>query len=125
MIDGWISDTPPKGRNQWGYSQAIRLECAYRSGCVTEDDYRRGREVLTARFTHIVRTTEPVREPGKYEFADWWRHARRVVAAKTDEQVRAELGGHEHEDWFDRVGKCSIDRQRQRTPRINPLQPDT
>ena len=99
MIDGWATDTPRKGRNPWGYNCAIRLECAYRLGCITQTDHQRGREALVQRFTHLVRTTEPRREPKKLEFDDWWRYGRRTAAAKTDEEARKELGEHTHNAW--------------------------
>ncbi len=55
---------------------------------------------LEDRFTELVRTTEPRREPRRFEIEGKKHSAREYgitrAAAKTDEQARAELGGHDH-----------------------------
>ncbi|OBI72713.1 AAA family ATPase [Mycobacterium asiaticum] len=99
MIEGWAADAPKPGaaRNPWYYGQHIRLFCARRHGCITEADYRRARQTLVDRHAHVVRTTEPRREPKRFEIADMIRYGTALAASKTDEQIRAELGGHTHE----------------------------
>jgi hypothetical protein len=97
VIDGWKTDKPNGGRNPWGYSQHVRLACAHRLGCITEDDHQRARGILADRFAEIVRTTEPRREPKKFEIRDMIVYGTKRAATKTDEQAKAELGGHTHD----------------------------
>jgi hypothetical protein len=115
MIEGWATDTPGgSGRNPWLCSQEVRLACAHRSGCVTEADYRRGRDILQHRHRQLLDTTEPRRKPKRFEFADAHKLGLRRAAEKTDEQVSAELGGqHSHgsvpADGADHGGPDDID----------------
>ncbi|SBS70922.1 conserved hypothetical protein [uncultured Mycobacterium sp.] len=95
MIAGWATDTPTS-RNPWHYANRIRLECARRNGCLTEADYRRGGEVLAARLTGLVATTEPRRSLKRLEISGAAVRAVGVAATKTDADVRRELGGHNH-----------------------------
>ncbi len=99
MIDAWHADRPP-GRHPWLTSQSVRLACAHRLGCVTEADWRRAREVLEARFTQLC-TGNPQRAPGRFEVAAAWRFGIERASTKTDDQARAELGGHPHDDTGD------------------------
>jgi hypothetical protein len=101
MIDGWATDTPT-ARRPWLVSGHIRLACAHRLGCLTEADHQRGRKILENRFTKLCQTTEPRREPKRFEIAGKKHSAREYgmtkAAAKTGEQASAELGGHSHAD---------------------------
>jgi P4 family phage/plasmid primase-like protien len=98
LIDGWATDSPKPGggRNPWAYSQHIRLSCAHRLGCITQADHQRARQALADRHAHLVRTTEPRREPKNFEIADMIKHGIKRAASKTDDEARAELGGHTH-----------------------------
>lgn len=96
MIDGWKTDTPT-ARNPWHYSNRIRLACAHRSGCITEADYQRADEILTARLTELVATTGTPRPLGRFEISGAVDRSIEVAAAKTDDEVRAELGHHAHD----------------------------
>lgn len=101
-----VSDLPSdgpltgKGRHPWLLSQSVKLACAHRLGCITEDDQLRAKTFLAERFTEIVATTEPRRKPRKYEIEGKVWSARgygiKRAAAKTDAQARKELGNHEH-----------------------------
>ena len=106
MIDGWATDVPP-ARHPWLVSGYTRLACAHRLGCISEENHRRGRQVLEDRFTELVRTTEPRREPRRFEIEGKEHSAREYgitrAAAKTDAQARAELGDHEHPADVDEV----------------------
>ena len=103
MIDNFRTDGPKpgKGRHQWLVYKHVKLACAHRHGCITEDDHRRACQALGDRFTEIVTTTEPQREPKRFEIAGKKHSALGYgvtkTAAKTDEQVAGELGGHTHE----------------------------
>jgi hypothetical protein len=96
MVDGWSDDTP-KARHPWLIAQATRLAAAERAGCITEADSVFGEELLANRFLVLLRTGDK-REPHPNEVNEAlaWGVAR--VEAKTDEQVRAELGNHTHHD---------------------------
>lgn len=98
MISGWATDRPKVGgaRNPFVFNQFIRLFCAVRHGCLTEDDYKRGHQLLTNLLTTLVSTTAPVRAVKRLEIADMNKHGIAKVASKTDAEVLAELGGHEH-----------------------------
>lgn len=87
---------PGVGRNPWACSQAVRLCCAWRLGCITEGDFRRAVAQLEARLAALLPTTEPRRALRRYEMRDILRLGRQRAACKTDEQARAELGGHGH-----------------------------
>jgi hypothetical protein len=99
MIATWVTDGPKPGagRNPWFFSQHIRLACAHRLGCITEADHRTAQDSLARRLGETVRSTEPRREPKKFEIADMRKHGVARAAAKTDEQARAELGDHSHD----------------------------
>jgi hypothetical protein len=101
MIDGWATDTPT-ARHPWLVSGHVRLACAHRLGCLTEADYQRGRKILEDRFTALCQTTEPRRQPKRFEIAGKKHSAREYgitkAAAKTEEQASTELGGHSHAD---------------------------
>lgn len=95
MINGWATDTPT-ARNPWYYGNLIRLACAHRLGCITAADHQCGRDVLAARLTELVATTGSVRPLRRYEIPEPIGRAIAAAAAKTDAEVRAELGNHPH-----------------------------
>jgi hypothetical protein len=99
MIATWVTDGPKPGggRNPWFFSQHIRLACAHRLGCITEADHHTAQDSLARRLGETVRTTEPRREPKKFEIADMRKHGAVRAAAKTDDEARAELGDHVHD----------------------------
>jgi hypothetical protein len=99
MIATWVTDGPKPGggRNPWFFSQHIRLACAHRLGCITEADHRAAQDSLARRLGEAVCSTDPQREPKKFEIADMRKHGAARAAAKTDEQARAELGDHVHD----------------------------
>lgn len=99
MVTGFSTDTPKlgAGRNPWMLSQKVRLASAHRLGCITADDYTQATQTLENRFTEIVRTTSPPREPKRLEFRDTTKCAIAKAAAKTEQEARAELGSHTHD----------------------------
>lgn len=99
LIDGLPDDGPKPGggRHPWLCSQAIRLTCAARLGCVSAPDLQRAADLLAARFTELC-TAEPCRKPGCYEIDGAWKLGEQRASVKTEEQARAELGGHAHDD---------------------------
>ena len=58
MIAGWSTDTPTK-RNPWACSKAVKLHCAWRQGCITEDDFDRAKAQLETRLTALLANTDP------------------------------------------------------------------
>jgi hypothetical protein len=105
MIAGFRTDAPiigdptkNPGRNPWWLSQTVRLACAHRMGCITEADYLRAENDLAARFAEIVADPKfgDVRTVKALEQFDIKKCARDKAAAKTDQQVSDELGGHNH-----------------------------
>src|SRR5262249_32201345 len=97
MLARWPTDRPQPGggRNPFVYGLHVRLACAHRLGCITEADYQRARQILADLLDELVRNTDPRRRVRKYEIADMIKYAIAKVAAKTDDEARAELGGHD------------------------------
>jgi hypothetical protein len=113
MIDGWSTDTP-SARNPWFYSNLIRLNCAYREGCITQADYQRASGILVRRLTELVATTEPRRQLARFEISGAAMRAIGVAASKTNDQARRELGGwagHTHADWFREISPGGVTSQ--------------
>jgi hypothetical protein len=96
MIEGWNRDLPTNGRHPWLLNQSVRLACAVRLGCVTEPDHQHGYQVLARRMVELRAATSqsvPLRELVKaFAFGP------EIAATKTDDQARAEVGGHMHRD---------------------------
>lgn len=105
LIDGLPDDgpLPGKGRHQWLLSQNVRLACAHRFGCLSEDDLEQARKLLDERFVWLVRNTSPRREPKRYECGGAKDFGVKRAATKTDDEARGELGGHGHNDWMTMV----------------------
>jgi hypothetical protein len=99
MIATWVTDGPKPGagRNPWFFAQHVRLACAHRLGCIAEADHVAAQQTLASRLADVVRNTEPRREPKRFEIADMRKHGVVRAAAKTDDEARAELGGHTHD----------------------------
>lgn len=97
MVNGWKDDAPKKGRHPWALSQAVRLACALRQGCVTVEHAQVALGVLTKRYATLCREgiggerREPDSVAGK------WRWAITLTEQKTDDEVSRELGDHIHE----------------------------
>ena len=100
MVDGFATDSPKKGkgRSPWLISCKVRLNCAKRLGCITEGDYRQAEGNLEKRFAEVLadHTIGTPRSTKKFEHRDTKRAAIKRASAKTDDQCRAELGGHTH-----------------------------
>ena len=100
MIKGWKTDHPKGGRHQWALDRCVRLAAAHRLGCITEKHLPVALDRLEAALKHWCATTEPRRElhhnevRGDDHSAHPWAVAK--VATFTDEQTKAELGGHKH-----------------------------
>ena len=82
-----------------GCSNSTCVACAHRLGCLSEDDHEQARKLLDDRFTEIVATTAPRRAVGRYELPAP-PHSACKVATKTEDEARAELNGHTHDDWM-------------------------
>jgi hypothetical protein len=101
MVEGWSDDVPDCGRHPWLFNQAVRLACAHRAGCITENDYDKAADALEQRFNTLVRDGiggDP-REPhagGSGEVAEALRDGIALAAKKTDVELDKELGEHTH-----------------------------
>jgi hypothetical protein len=95
MIDRWGADTPA-GRHPWLISQAVRLACARRLGCITENDHHAATHSLADRFAWLCANTQVWREipPGERGDALSWAVAK--AATFTEDRARRELGDHRH-----------------------------
>ncbi|HTX55241.1 MAG TPA: phage/plasmid primase, P4 family [Candidatus Baltobacteraceae bacterium] len=95
-IDGLAEDGPPEGggRHQWVGSEAVRFACARRNGCINGADYQRAAELVEDRLRRLRAQTSETVPP--YEVPSWWIAGAEIAAAKTDVEVRAELGNHRH-----------------------------
>ena len=107
LITGLVTDGPKVSggpRNPWACSQAVRLCCAWRLGCITEADFVHAHNLLEARLRALLENTEPRRRLRRYEMRDIFNLGRKRAAVKTDEAARAELGSHDHgptvDDFF-------------------------
>ena len=96
-IEGWRTDTPRSGRHP-GYlmDRAVRLAAMLRLGCLDDDTAEKAKQVVVTRFMELLETIEPRRAPGRFEIPDAWRWGKEHVSRMTDEQARAQLGGHQH-----------------------------
>lgn len=97
-LDGLATDGPQPGggRNPWVCSQAVRLCCAWRLGCITRDDFGRAIALLEGRLATLLATTEQRRPLKRLEMRDAFTLGRKRAAEKTDEQARDELKNHRH-----------------------------
>lgn len=92
MIRSWRTETElgAKGRHGWLLSCEVRLHAAHMCGCITEEDFARGRANLRARF-------EELRRPQHAEFWNSVQYGRETASCKTvEEALDGELGGHRH-----------------------------
>jgi hypothetical protein len=85
IINGLSTDGPKPGkeRHHWLLKQSVRLACARRLGWITETDYRRAQQLLAQRFTELVRTTEPRREPLRFELSGAEKYGIAKASTKT------------------------------------------
>ena len=97
MIEGWADDRPKGGRHQWLLSQAVRLGCARRYGCLTEVDYHSVQRILHTRFLQLLQ--EPtVRQPTPVnEVEAALGDGLGIAAGKSLTDLAGELGGHGHD----------------------------
>ncbi len=100
MVAGWATDVPNAGRHPWLMGQATRLEAARINGCLTADGYREARAVLAQRFGKLCeRGIAGDRRPvGVGEVSEAFSWASIRAAAKSADQIAAELGRHFHDE---------------------------
>ncbi|WP_185292566.1 AAA family ATPase [Mycolicibacterium litorale] len=96
IVDGLATDAPTSGRNPWACSQAVRLCCAWRLGCITREDFGRAVTALETRLSTLLATTEPRRGLRRYELRDVLALGQQRAERKSEDEARAELGGHRH-----------------------------
>jgi hypothetical protein len=98
MIESWAkeSDKPKGGRHPWAMNRAVRLACAQRLGCLTEDGLKAAKEHLGQSLAHWCAVTTPVRTLHPDEVGSAYRWALDKVATFDDQRTRKELGNHIH-----------------------------
>lgn len=102
VIAGIPGDGPPppekarkgRGRHQWLLNQQVRLHCGKRLGCIGEADWDRAQDALHSRLVELRAATDET--VPRLELAGSRKLGRQRTAAKTDQECRAELGGHDH-----------------------------
>ena len=93
-LDGVSNDKPNGGRHQWAASQAVRLACAWRLGCISENDYARVQQLIDDRLVELrVHTGEAV---PPYEIPSLFQYGIERAATKTVREALNELGRHRH-----------------------------
>lgn len=96
----WLNGIPDDGpndgcgRHQWLLSQAVRIACAVRIGCLSAADYATARTMLEQRMVQLRAETGETVPP--WEVPSAFEYGVDVAATKTDEQARAELHNHRH-----------------------------
>ncbi|HTY35128.1 phage/plasmid primase, P4 family [Mycobacterium sp.] len=103
ILAGLPSDGPPanpkpgkgRGRHQWAASQAVRLTCALRQGCITEADWRTAHNLLKQRLQELRAATGDT--VPRHEIGGLFKLGKQRTSTKTDDQRRAELGDHTHD----------------------------
>lgn len=98
MVSRWgqESDRPKAGRHQWAMDRCVRLACAYRWGCLTEDGLKAALAHLEKALGHWCQVVGHPRGLHRNEINDAWKWGVTKVATLTDEQVRGQLAGHTH-----------------------------
>jgi len=98
MVRRWNqeSDRPQSGRHQWAMNRCVRLACAHRLGCITEDGLATALEYLEASLEHWCQVVGKPRGLSPNEVRDAYDWAQRTVATFDEERVQAELGNHPH-----------------------------
>jgi hypothetical protein len=97
MVAGWASDTP-EARHPWMMSQATRLACAHRLGCISETDHETAVERLAERFVYLLEHTQIPRAPQRGEVSEGLSWGVAKAASKTEAEARKELGNHLHQE---------------------------
>lgn len=102
LIDGVPADGPLDGggRHPWAMSQAVRLACARRLGCMSETDAQRAGELLEGRLRELCARTAPRRSVPRYEVPSMLTAGVDIASTKTDVDAWAELGNHSHVSFF-------------------------
>ncbi len=93
-LDGIADDVPNGGRHQWAASQAVRLACAWKLGCISENDYARAQQLIHDRLVKLRAHTGEAVPP--YEVPSLIQYGIERAATKTLPEARDELGGHKH-----------------------------
>ena len=94
VIKQWQQDSP-EARHPWLISNAVRLSAMHAHGCLTREDYIKGRSAITERFRHLLANT-PARDEARGEVPDAFAWGVRRAAAMDPERIARELGGHDH-----------------------------
>lgn len=94
-----------RGRHQWAASQAVKLTCALRLGCISETDWATAHTLLKQRLGELRAATDET--VPRHEIGGLFKFGKQCAAAKTDQQCRAELGNHGGHDSRDDAAAAS------------------
>lgn len=92
MVNGWAADNPT-ARHPWLLNQAVRIACAHRNGCLTEQLHRQAVDTLARRFAELCDRAADRRPVKPFEIRGALAAGTSIAAAKTDAEVLNELGG--------------------------------
>lgn len=93
MVEAWSGDAPATGRHNWLISQAYRLAAAEQLGCLG-GEVRQAENTLEAAFMNAIAGDRQPSPPD--EFTRALADARTKTRGKTESELRAELGDHNH-----------------------------
>lgn len=99
MIAAWATETP-EARHPWMLSQATRLACAHRKGCISRTDHQNAITALTRRMEQLCSSGTNQRAVAASEVYDGIRWGEQRAAAFPDDRLDRELGSHSHEPKF-------------------------
>jgi len=97
-IDGWAKDRAKAGRHPWLVSQAVRIGCMLRTGCLSQEGHERAVVALDKRFRELCTLglggAPREVQPGEVVAELRWGMAK--ASRKTADQALKELGNHPH-----------------------------
>lgn len=96
MIDGWATDNPD-ARHPWLISAAVRLACAHRLECITNDDHTHAVAQLANRFRQLLDRGRDRRTEQPAEITNALTFGVHIASTKTEAEARKELGNHVHQ----------------------------
>ncbi|GAA4756214.1 DNA primase family protein [Gordonia alkaliphila] len=94
MIAGWAGDNPT-ARHPWLLSQATRLACCRRAGCLTHTDHTKAVGALTDRMRALCTGGDTARAVTDAEVRTALQWGESRAALLSDNQLQRELGGHD------------------------------
>ena len=91
-----ISQTTPAARHPWLLAMAIKIECAARFGCITEETYAELVKLLEAKFFALLSSGPEARAPSPGEVNTAFRWARAQVSSYSQVKLNDNVDYHQH-----------------------------